>query len=390
MAVEVLEKHNSLTKLTPHHKDRHDKMPIEKNHDVESGSAGEEVKETKAQDGNKGLYAALFYAFMSISITFFNKAVFAVYKFPYPNVLVLGQMIFSMFFLISMRRFKYIDFPPFDRKTAMEMAIVGLCFFLMASSGLQALSLLTVPIFSALRRFTTFVVIVLDFALTGRRVSSPVFFAVLTMVFGGIIAGVFDEEFSLGGYIWVGINCLVTAGYLVLINRQGKSTGLNTFGLMFYTNLFAIPSVILLCFVNEEFPKVFEFGFWGDFGFLTCFMVSAVQAFLLNYSIFLCTSLNSPLATSITGNMKNIFQTSVGLFLFGDVTITFWGTVGLVLGVVGSFHYSFAKLKEERGISVTSLLQKFFVANPAELNDATKHKGAYEMVNQKDDALNKA
>ena len=42
-------------------------------------------------------------------------------------------------------------------------------------------------------------------------------------------------------------------------------------------------------------------------------MFSCLQIFLLNYSVFLCTSVNSPLTTTVTGNSLFIF---IFIFIF--------------------------------------------------------------------------
>jgi hypothetical protein len=52
--------------------------------------------------------------------------------------------------------------------------------------------------------------------------------------------------------------------------------------------------------------------------FLFASQVSAMQAFLLNFLIFMCTRVNSPLITSITGTIKDLFTNILGMTLFGD------------------------------------------------------------------------
>ena len=87
-----------------------------------------------------------------------------------------------------------------------------------------------------------------------------------------------------------------------------------------------------------------------------------MQAFLLNYFLFLCSTVNSPLATSITGNLttnkhkqtkicvgqlKSILQTIFGLFTFGGVTLTFSLSVGLLTSTMGGIWYGYIKYAEQ-------------------------------------------
>jgi len=188
--------------------------------------------------------------------------------------------------------------------------------------------------FNSLRRATTLITMVGESYLLGSRNTRLVQLTVWLMILGAMLAGAFDLDFSLVGYVLVGLNCVFTAAYLLLIAKLGKSSGLNSFGLMFYNNAQSLPLVLLICAVNGDFDEVGSYDYLLDPSFLLCFLFQSALAFLLNYSIFLCTQINSALATSVTGQMKNIVTTAVGYVAFGDVTFSAWNTVGVVLGVV--------------------------------------------------------
>ena len=55
------------------------------------------------------LAACLAYAFMSISITLFNKAVFSIYNFPFPAVVTTLQILVSLFYMIVLHHTKVLD-----------------------------------------------------------------------------------------------------------------------------------------------------------------------------------------------------------------------------------------------------------------------------------------
>jgi solute carrier family 35 protein len=190
---------------------------------------------------------------------------------------------------------------------------------------------------------------------------------------GAVIAGLGDLSFNAIGYFLCALNCVVTALYLVFIAKVKNETNLDTFGLMFYNNVLSIPFVVLVV-LGLEYEDVINYPYWTDPGFLVppppathtrppththhrtrtlgadvcvwcslgvqlCFIMSSVQAFLLNYFIFLCSLINSPLTTSVTGQIKNIFTTGIGLFIFGDVQISFLLSVGLLLATIASVWY---------------------------------------------------
>ncbi|EGC37582.1 hypothetical protein DICPUDRAFT_149816 [Dictyostelium purpureum] len=291
---------------------------------------------------NKGFFVAFAYGVTSVSITFFNKAVLNYYNFNYSNSLTLGQMIFSLFFLVIMKQFGYISYPDLNIDLCKKLLSLSLLFILMVVSGLAALAKTNVPLFSALRRLSTLIVIAGERALLGKVTPANETQSVVIMVLGALIAGWGDVTFDVVGSIYILFNCFVTAGYLIFIAKKTKETQLNTFGLMFYCNILSMPATILLTYVTE-WEGISSYEGYSDLGFQFCFLMSSVQAFLLNYFIFLCSTLNSPLTTSITGQIKSILQTILGLFMFGDVIITPLLSIGLIASTIASFWYTYIK-----------------------------------------------
>ena len=60
----------------------------------------------------------------------------------------------------------------------------------------------------------------------------------------------------------------------------------------------------------------------------------------------LCTTFNSPLATSVTGNVKDLAQTILGGILFPGFVATVKTITGLVLSFMGAGMYSYINLSK--------------------------------------------
>ncbi|EGG24720.1 hypothetical protein DFA_02964 [Cavenderia fasciculata] len=296
-------------------------------------------------DKNKGFLVALGYGVTSVSITFFNKAVLNYYGFNYSNALTLGQMVFSLFFLHFLKLFKYINYPDLDYNLCKKLFSLSTLFILMVVSGLAALAKTNVPLFSALRRLSTLIVIAGEKVLLGKVTPANEIQSVVLMVVGAMIAGWGDVTFDFVGSLYILFNCFVTAGYLIYIAKKSQETGLNTFGLMFYCNILSLPATILLTLLTEG-KGLLTFEGYSNLGFQFCFLMSSVQAFLLNYFIFLCSTYNSPLTTSITGQIKSVLQTVIGLFMFNDVVLSLLLIYGLLLSTAASFWYTFIKYSQ--------------------------------------------
>jgi len=245
-----------------------------------------------------------------------------------------------------LKRFKWIEYNDFSVETAKRLGMLGVAFTWMVLTGLAALKYVNVPMYSALRRLTTFIVIVAQFFMLGKTVSTEELLSVVAMVFGAIIASFGDLTFDLWGYILVGLNCATTAWYLVLIAKKQRETGLNSFGLMFYNNIFSIPLITILVYFSE-YDDLVAFQHWRLFEFQITFLGSCLLAFALNYFVFLCSIVNSPLATSITGQLKAIVSTLLGLVLFGGVVMTTNLAVGLSVSTFGGLWYGKVKYDEQ-------------------------------------------
>eukprot|EP00002_Diphylleia_rotans_P018111 TRINITY_DN3511_c0_g1_i2.p1 TRINITY_DN3511_c0_g1~~TRINITY_DN3511_c0_g1_i2.p1 ORF type:complete len:207 (-),score=41.85 TRINITY_DN3511_c0_g1_i2:932-1552(-) len=172
----------------------------------------------------RGLLAALFYGLISISITFFNKIVLSVYSFQYSNVLTLSQMIFSLVLLYLMKQSSLVNYPSFEMKTARKLIPLAFWFNAMVVTGLASLGYMNVPLWSALRRFTTFLVMMFEYTVLNKRYPKKESYSIVLMVLGASIAGITDVQFDAVGYFLVFLNCIATAMYLIYISKLKVTT----------------------------------------------------------------------------------------------------------------------------------------------------------------------
>jgi len=292
----------------------------------------------------KGILCSLFYGVVSISITLFNKMVLSGYGFDYPNIMTLCQMSFSLTMLYVMRFLGLAQFTGFEFATAKQVLPLTLSFLGMVLTGLSSLGHLTVPMFDALRRSTTLITLLGQWKFLGQKPNPGVRWSIYVMVGGAAVAATFDLSFDLLGYTLVLVNCFLTASYLLFISKFSKS--LNTWALLYYCNLMSWPFVVLLCFATGDIYQALAYPHINDTWFLICFAFQSGLAFILNYAIFLCTRVNSALATSVTGQVKNIMTTALGYFMFSDVKYHAMNVFGLLVGIAGSGAYSLLKLRE--------------------------------------------
>ena len=305
------------------------------------------------------LWACFAYATVSISLTMFNKAVFAIYEFRYPSTLTTAQIVISLLFLLVWRTFGGGAKQRFDLKVLPKIFPMSFCWWIYVISGVTALRYLNVPMYSVFRRSTTMVVVIGEVALFKKRPSNRALFFLVTMCAGAIIAGATDLTYSLPGYIMVGICIVSTAGYLLLIRLTKDKIGLHETSLLFYNNLISLPLMgLYLVGGTNELEGVLQYPRLYDRGFQLFFLISATQAFVLNLCIFYATTINSPLATSVTGQLKDILTTSLGLFIFGDVTLSKFNLLGLAVGLCGGIGYAVNGYQEKFRVEKGAILKQ--------------------------------
>ncbi|KAL4422650.1 hypothetical protein ABPG75_008847 [Micractinium tetrahymenae] len=295
------------------------------------------------------LVACLQYGLVSVAITLFNRAVFSVYAFNFPSLFTLLQVLVSLILMCALRAAGYMQFGTISLHSARKAAPLAFFWWLYVVSGVTALRHLNVPMFSVIRRSTTLFVVAGEFWLFHKRPSRRSLAALLLLLGGAVVAGLTDLTFNAAGYVWVSVCVVSTAAYLLLIRKLQESTGMSQNTLLLYNNLLALPlmSSFLVAATTElrdvtAYPKLWNPGF---IGFL---LLSCSQAFLLNLCIFRCTLVNSPLATNVTGQMKDILTTALGMVIFGDVKYSALNVGGILLGLLGSVGYSAVSYAESK------------------------------------------
>ncbi len=76
----------------------------------------------------KQLSACLSYGAVSVSMTLFNKAVFSVYQFNYPNFVTTLQIIISIVYMLILESFKWLEIEPISMKTALTVSWLRFLF----------------------------------------------------------------------------------------------------------------------------------------------------------------------------------------------------------------------------------------------------------------------
>ncbi|XP_024984721.1 nucleotide-sugar uncharacterized transporter 3-like isoform X2 [Cynara cardunculus var. scolymus] len=272
----------------------------------------------------RGVYAAVSYMACAVMLVLFNKAALSSYSFPCANVITLFQ------------------FVPL--KTVIRTSPLALTYLLYMLAAMESVRGVNVPMYTTLRRTTVVFTMFVEFILVGQKYTRSIIGSVALIVFGAFVAGSRDLSFDSYSYAVVFVSNITTAIYLATIARIGKTSGLNSFGLMWCNGIICGPVLLVWTFIWGDLKKTINFPYLFSPGFVIVLLLSCVLAFFLNYSIFLNTTLNSAVTQTICGNLKDLFTIAFGWMVFGGLPFDLLNVIGQLLGFVGSGLYAYCKL----------------------------------------------
>jgi len=289
--------------------------------------------------------SALFYAVCSNTLVFVNKSLLTNDAFPSRTLLGCGQMVSAITILYVLRACKVVSFPRLSRDIIRQIFPLPLFYLANMLTGLGSTALLSLPMFTVLRRFSILFTMILEFIVLQVRPNRLVIWSVVIMIAGALVAAGNDLAFELKAYTFILLNDLFTALYGVYTKKRLNSD-LGKYGLLFYNSVFSLPIALTLAHYNDEIDVTFAYPGWSSSFFCFKFTLSCVFGFVLMYSLLLCTHYNSSLTTTVTGCMKNICITYVGMVLPGsDYVFSFINFTGINISVAGSLIYSYVVFK---------------------------------------------
>ena len=114
--------------------------------------------------------------------------------------------------------------------------------------------------------------------------------------------------------------------------------------MVLYNSISALPLTLLGATVLGEWSYTLHFEHAHNPQFWLSVVVASFAGVFITYIVFLCTTVNGPLVTSITGNAKDILQTVLGAVLFRDFTPTAKNVSGILISFAGAGLFSYIKL----------------------------------------------
>ncbi|XP_008779598.2 UDP-galactose/UDP-glucose transporter 7 [Phoenix dactylifera] len=294
------------------------------------------------------LFAAFSYGLASMAMVFVNKAILMQYSYSM-TLLTLQQL--AMTLLIHFGRVMgYTKAKDFNMATAKKLLPISVFYNANVAFALASLKGVNIPMYIALKRLTPLAVLVAGSFSGKARPPTQVSLSVVCTAVGVIIAALGDFSFDPFGYSMALTSVFFQTMYLILVEKSGAEDGLSSVELMFYNGLISLPFLLFLIIATGEIPHSLSIVYdkASSLTFLIILILSLVMGIALNYTMFLCTVVNSALTTTIVGVLKGVGSTTLGFVLLGGVQVHALNVTGLIINTAGGVWYSYAKYQQKK------------------------------------------
>lgn len=294
------------------------------------------------------LFAAISYGIASMAMVFINKAVLMQYA--HSMTLLTLQQLATTLLIHFGRVMGYTTANGVNWETAKKLLPVSIFYNANVAFALASLKGVNIPMYIALKRLTPLAVLVAGYFSGKGRPPFQVSLSVIFTAIGVIIAAFGDFSFDLFGYTMALTSVFFQTMYLVLVEKSGAEDGLTSVELMFYNGFLSVPFLLLLIIATGEFPESLSllFAKAHSLSFLVILILSLVMGIALNFTMFLCTIVNSALTTTIVGVLKGVGSTTLGFILLGGVQVRALNVTGLIINTAGGIWYSYAKYQQKK------------------------------------------
>lgn len=288
-----------------------------------------------------GFAIAATYGLTSASMAFLNKSLLTTFSFDAPIVIMLVQMFLMLIILHFLKTLKKINLVDYSLTLSRQMLVPSLLYACHSILALWALKGMNIPMYGAIKRLAPVVTLGLGVIILNKpKPSKAIFTSVLLITIGCLLAAYGDLRFHAVSYASGGVSVLFQAGYLVFVQREASN--IRPLDAVYINALHTAPLFAVLS-IFEMYQIAIP-----NLSTIVMLCVTTIFGCLLNYLLFLCTMYNSALTTSITGVLKSMAQTAVGLFTFEGISANIPMISGLIVNILGGLLYTYAKHIESK------------------------------------------
>jgi len=309
------------------------------------------------------------YCIASIVMTVVNKFVLSGHHFTMNFLLLTIQSAVCVACVVVCKRMRIITFRDFDFDDARKWFPISFLLVLVIYTGSKSLQYLSIPVYTIFKNLTIILIAYGEVLWFGGHVTGITLISFGLMVLSSFIAAWGDISKALSasaatsvsaaldasakaasarttaGYIWMLINCVVSAGYVLGMRKRIKVTNFKDWDSMYYNNLLSIPVLVIFSALFENWSyKSLELNFPAETRALLLFAMafSGAAAVFISYTTAWCVRTTSSTTYSMVGALNKLPVAASGLIFFGD-PVNFGSVSAIFTGFVAGVVYCVAK-----------------------------------------------
>lgn len=297
------------------------------------------------------------YCMASILMTLTNKYVLSSPGYNMNFLLLTVQSTVCVAAIGILKRLKVINYRDFDFREAKFWFPISFLLVAMIYTASKALQFLSVPVYTIFKNLTIIIIAYGEVLWFGGHVTALTLFSFGLMVLSSIVAAWADIQSSSfasqtlnSGYLWMVLNCLTNAAFVLAMRKRIKLTNFRDFDTMFYNNLLSIPVLVICTLFTEDWSAeniAQNFPPDAKFGVLMAMAISGVSSVGISYTSAWCVRVTSSTTYSMVGALNKLPLAIAGLVFF-DAPITFGSVTAILLGFISGVVYAVAKSQQQR------------------------------------------
>ncbi|KAK8844070.1 GDP-mannose transporter 1 [Kwoniella newhampshirensis] len=335
-----------------------------------------EKKETPQVGSKEQALPILAYCAASIMMTVVNKYVVSGANFTMTFLLLAIQSAVCVLAVFSVKRLGYITFRDFDKNDAKAWWPISTLLVAVIYTGSKSLQFLSIPVYTIFKNLTIILIAYGEVIMFNGLVTGLTLCSFALMVGSSIIAAWADitsawakspeldpttglEVISgpistIGGlnagYVWMAMNCLASAAYVLFMRKRIKITGFKDWDSMFYNNLLSIPVLVVFSLVIEDWGSeslALNFPASNRVILLSAIAFSGAAAVFISYSTAWCVRVCGSTTYSMVGALNKLPVAASGMLFFGDKA-SFGNVSAIGVGGLAGIVYAVAKTNQAK------------------------------------------
>ncbi|KAF8661334.1 hypothetical protein AX16_001429 [Volvariella volvacea WC 439] len=336
--------------------------------------------QVKEASSSTAMGSIICYCFASIIMTVVNKFVVSGANFSMNFLLLTIQSGVCVACVLACKKAGIISFRDFDTQDAKSWFPISFFLVSVIYTGSKSLQYLSIPVYTIFKNLTIILIAYGEVIWFGGKVTALIFVSFVFMVVSSVIAAWSDTSNTFGdsmpaassaltldslsavtgavrqlniGYLWMMLNCLASAAYVLTMRKRIKATGFSDWDSMFYNNLLSVPILVVFSFLVEDWStENLSRNFPEETRniLLSAIVFSGAAAVGISYTTAWCIRVTSSTTYSMVGALNKLPVAASGMLFFGD-PVTFGSVTAVLVGFFAGVVYAVAKNNQKKAES---------------------------------------